>query len=178
MPHFPCYTLIISILFLTFSCSPEDSLPEEKTASEKLDQHLHLFFQEWQEQNERFKINLSDINIVFSENNQTDGNLSAQTEFPFNWTEFQYQEESDFAQGYDCVIQVASNISILHNYSDGNWSFTAARQSDFNATLVEVADDYSRIIADAWVKRLPETRAFSDKERLFQKTPTKMYRLP
>jgi hypothetical protein len=178
MPHFPYNTLLISFLFLTFSCTPEDSLPAEKTPSEKLDQHLHLFFQEWQEQNERFKIKLADININFSENNRTDGNLSAQTEFPFNWTEFQYQEESDFAQGYDCVIQVASNISILHNYSDGNWSFTAARQSDFNATLVEVADDYSRIIADAWVKRLPETRAFSDKERLFQKTPTKMYRLP
>ena len=178
MPYFACNPLLVATLLLTFSCSPEDSLPAEKTPSEKLDQHLHLFFQEWQEQNERFKINLADIDIVFSENNQTDGNLSAQTEFPFNWTEFQYQEESDFAQGYDCVIQVASNISILHNYSDGNWSFTAARQSDFNATLVEVADDYSRIIAGALVKRLPETRAFSDKERLFQKTPTKMYRLP
>ncbi|HAD21240.1 MAG TPA: hypothetical protein DCF87_03890 [Opitutae bacterium] len=178
MPQFACNTLLVTALLLTFSCSPEDPPPPEKTPAEKLDQHLDLFFQEWQEQNERFKINVAEIDIVFSENNQTDGNSSVQTQFPFNWTEFQYQEESDFAQGYDSIIQVASHISILHNYADGNWSFTSARQSDFNATLVDVADDYSRIIADAWVKRLPEARDFSDKEKLFQKTPTKMYRLP
>ncbi len=178
MPYFASNTLLVITLLLTFSCTPEAPHPTGKTLTEKLDQHLHLFFQEWQKQNQRFKINLADIDIVFSENNQTDGNSSAQTQFPFNWTEFQYQEESDFAQGYDCVIQVASHISILHNYAEGNWSFTSARQSDFNATLVEVADDYSRIIADAWVKRLPEVRDFSDKEKLFQKIPPRMYRLP
>ena len=177
MPYFACNTILLTLL-LSFSCTPEAPPPPEKTPNEKLDQHLNLFFQEWQEQNEHFKIKLADIDFVFSENNQTDGNLSAQIQFPFNWTEFQYQEESDFAQGYDCVIQVGSQISILHNYADGNWSFKSARQSDFNATLVEVVDDYSRIIADAWVKRLPEARDFSDKEKLFQKIPPRMYRLP
>ena len=33
--------------------------------------------------------------------------------FPFNWTEYLYQEESDFAQGYDTILQVGSKISLF-----------------------------------------------------------------
>lgn len=165
---------ILCLLF--FSCSPE--VPEEKTPAEKLDVFLDGFSNEWYALNDRFHIKPEDMNITLHDDNQSGTDLIASLNFPLNWTEFQYQEESDFAQGYDCVIQVGSQISILHNYADGNWSFKSARQSDFNATLVEVVDDYSRIIADAWVKRLPEARDFSDKEKLFQKIPPRMYRLP
>ena len=85
--------------------------------------------------------------------------------------EFQYQEESDFAQGYDAIIQVKSNVLITHKYVDGNWTFLSAEQTDFNTTLIEVADDYSKIIADAWIRRLPSRKEFTDQKDLFSKIP-------
>ena len=60
-------------------------------------------------------------------------------------------------------------LSLDFKYIDGNWSFSNARQFDYNATLVEVADDYSRVIANAWIKRLPKGVEFSEKEKLLRK---------
>ena len=63
------------------------------------------------------------MNITLNDDNQSGTDLIASLNFPLNWTEFQYQEESDFAQGYDAIIQVKSNVLITHKYVDGNWTF-------------------------------------------------------
>ena len=165
-----------SVLIFLISCTKEKVL--EKNPSEKLEDYLNSFLKEWQSQNERFQLKLSDMKVVLADENTTDHNLTAVINFPFNWTEFQYQEESDFAQGYDAVIQISSNISITHQFYDGNWSFASASQSDFNATLIDVADDYSKIIADAWLKRLPKQRNFSEPEKLFERIPPRIHQLP
>ena len=72
--------------------------------------------------------------------------------------------------GYDAIIQVKSNVLVTHKYVDGNWTFISAEQTDFNTTLIEVADDYSKIIADAWIRRLPSRKEFTDQKDLFPKS--------
>ena len=79
-------------------------------------------------------------------------------------------EESDFAQGYDVTIQVKSTVEVTHEYNDGNWSFASARQYDFNTTMIEHADDYSKIIGNAWIKRLPVEKPFTEAD-LFKRIP-------
>lgn len=165
-------------VLLILSCTQQAPVPAEKTPSQKLDDHLKLFFQKWENNNDRFRGKLVDMNVTISQNNQSGDSLIAKIIFPFNWTEYLYQEESDFAQGYDTILQVGSKISIIHEYDDGNWSYTSAIQSDFNSTIVEVADDYSKTIADAWVRRLPKERDFAEPEKLFHKIPPKQYQLP
>ena len=172
------FILTCSAVFLISSCTQQTPVPTEKTPSQKFNDHLDLFFQEWENNNDRFRGKLVDMNVTFSENNQSNDSLTAKIVFPFNWTEYLYQEESDFAQGYDTILQVGSKISIIYDYHDGNWSYVYATQSDFNSTLVDVADDYSKTIADAWVRRLPGERNFAEKEKLFHKIPPKQYQLP
>ena len=175
--YFPCmpfsriqdFSISSVLCLLFFSCSPQ--VPEEKTPAEKLDVFLGDFSNEWYALNDRFHIKLEDMNITLNDDNQSGTDLIASLNFPLNWTEFQYQEESDFAQGYDAIIQVKSNILITHKYVDGNWTFLSAEQTDFNTTLIEVADDYSKIIADAWIRRLPSRKEFTDQKDLFSKIP-------
>ena len=152
------------------SCTQQAPVPVEKTPSQKLEDHLELFFQKWENDNDRFRGKLVDMNVTISENNQSGKSLTAKIVFPFNWTEYLYQEESDFAQGSDTILQVGSKISIIHDYHDGNWSYTSAIQSDFNSTIVEVADDYSKTIADAWVEGFPKKETLLNRKS-FSKIP-------
>ena len=41
-------------------------------------------------------IKLEDMNITLNDDNQSGTDLIASLNFPLNWTEFQYREESDF----------------------------------------------------------------------------------
>jgi hypothetical protein len=157
------------IFSFLLSCS-QPTLPE-KSLEQKLEAHLEQFSKDWQNENNRFFMDLNKLSVQFNDQNSSIGNAIATYSFPVNWTEFQYQEESDFAQGYDAVIQVQSNVFVEHSYQDGNWTFTSAKQLDFNTTIIEVADDYSKIIADAWIKRLPKEKVFTKKLKLFSKIP-------
>ena len=166
--------VLFSIYFLFWaSCSELD--PPKKTTSQKFDEYLEKFKKDWVNQNNRFQIEIGDMNVSTSEESLSGKDFLATIQFPFNWTEFQYQEESDFAQGYDSIIQVHTKLSLDFKYIDGNWSFSNARQFDYNATLVEVADDYSRVIANAWIKRLPKEREFFEKEKLFEEIPPRQF---
>ena len=79
-------------------------------------------------------------------------------------------EESDFAQGYEVTIQVKSKVEVIHQYEDGNWTFASARQYDFNSTMIEHVDDYSKVIGNAWIRRLPEEKSFTV-EDLYKRIP-------
>ena len=147
------FILTCSAVFLISSCTQQTPVPTEKTPSQKFNDHLDLFFQEWENNNDRFRGKLVDMNVTFSENNQSNDRLTADC-FPSIGPNICIRKNR-FAQGYDTILQVGSKISIIYDYHDGNWSYVYATQSDFNSTLVDVADDYSKTIADAWVRRLP-----------------------
>ena len=169
------YTFVLFSIYCLFWTSCSEPEKAQKTPTQKFDEYIERFKADWQNENNRFQIEMGDMNVSTSEGNHSSKGLVATIQFPFNWTEFQYQEESDFAQGYDSIIQVHSKLSLYYQYMDGNWSFSHARQFDYNATLVEVADDYSRVIANAWIKRLPEERKFSEKEKLFAEIPPRQF---
>lgn len=169
------YTNVLFSIYLLFWASCSELEKPKKTTSQKFDEYLEEFKKDWVNQNNRFQIEIGDINVSTSEGNLSDKDVLATIQFPFNWTEFQYQEESDFAQGYDSIIQVHTKLSLNFKYMDGNWSFSHARQFDYNAMLVEVADDYSMVIANAWIKRLPKERKFSEKEKLFEEIPPRQF---
>ena len=79
------------------SCTKEKKL--EKTPSEKLEDYLSSFIKEWQSQNERFQLKLSDMNVVLADKNTTDHNLTAVINFPLTGQNFNIRG-IDFAQGY------------------------------------------------------------------------------
>ena len=168
-PKFKLFQSQSAICLLFFSCSPQ--VPKKRLPPRNLIFFWKIFSNEWYALNDRFHIKLEDMNITLNDDNQSGTDLIASLNFPLNWTEFQYQEESDFAQGYDAIIQVKSNVLVTHKYVDGNWTFLSAEQTDFNTTLIEVADDYSKIIADAWIRRLPSRKEFTDQKDLFSKSP-------
>ena len=158
--------LFLSPLFW-ICCSIQEPV---QTPQQKFDAYLNDFLKSWNKENQLFNKKSGDLKVEIIEKNATTQSYSANLSFPLNWTEFQYVEESDFAQGYDVTIQVSSTVEVTHEYSDGNWTFASARQYDFNTTMIEHADDYSKIIGDAWIKRLPEERPFSQAE-LFKRIP-------
>lgn len=163
--HIKLFILIIPLILVC--CTRE--IPE-LSPKEKFQIYLNDFLDSWHQANPLFKKSAEDLVIKVIEENATTQTYSANVIFPLNWTEFQYQEESDFAQGYDAIIQIKSLIEVRHNYSDGNWSFAAARQFDFNTTMIEHANDYSKIIGNEWIKRLPVEKPFTQKE-LFKRIP-------
>jgi hypothetical protein len=156
---------LISLLLLCCTREIPELSPEEK-----FEIYLKDFFNSWSEENPLFTKSDEELEIEMVEKNASSPTYSAHVVFPFNWTEFLYQEESDFAQGYETTIQIKSQIEVTHSFKDGNWSFDSARQYDFNSTMIEHADNYSKIIGDAWIKRLPAEKPFIQKE-LFKRIP-------
>ena len=142
----------------------------ELSPREKFNIYLDKFLSSWNETNPLFNKSAKDLEIEIIEKNASAQLYFASFSFPLNWTEFQYVEESDFAQGYDVTIQVKSTVEVTHEYNDGNWSFASARQYDFNTTMIEHADDYSKIIGNAWIKRLPVEKPFTEAD-LFKRIP-------
>ena len=59
--------------------------------------------------------------------------------------------------------------------NDGNWSFASARQYECNTTMIEHADDYSKIIGNAWIKRLPVEKPFTEGELFKESLQTRKF---
>ena len=158
---------IFSIFTMLVCCTQQ---APELSPREKFNTYLDQFLSSWNETNPLFNKSAKDLEVEIIEKNASAQLYSASFSFPLNWTEFQYVEESDFAQGYDVTIQVKSTVEVTHEYNDGNWSFASARQYDFNTTMIEHADDYSKIIGNAWIKRLPVEKPFTEAD-LFKRIP-------
>jgi hypothetical protein len=160
-----------ALFFISFTflvCCTQQ--PTELSPKEKFETYHKNFLSSWSEANPVFESSSEDLQIEIIEKNASAQLYSAILSFPLNWTEIQYMEESDFAQGYEVTIQVRSKIEVIHEYKDGNWTFASARQYDFNSTMIENADDYSKVIGNAWIKRLPVEKPFTQKE-LFKRIP-------
>ena len=70
------FCLYVSIMHTASSGScRKDTVP-------KLDDHLELFFQKWENDNDRFRGKLVDMNVTISENNQSGKSLTAKIVFP------------------------------------------------------------------------------------------------
>ena len=170
--------LILPILFV--SCGKQEA---PLTPEQKFKGYFDEFLNEWREANPFFDINASSLNPIVSntelnehngsELNSSVSQLVANFSMPVHWTEFQFVEDSEFAQGYDVMIQIQSTLEVKHRFSDGNWTFDSARQFDFNATIIDFADDYSEMIGKAWIKRLPEEKNFPETSKLFKGIPPK-----
>ena len=167
----PKQLLLLSCLITFFSlllgCTQQ---APELSPKEKFEIYHKNFLNSWTKANPLFQSSSEELQIEVIEKNATALLYSASLSFPLNWTEVQYMEESDFAQGYEVTIQVRSKVEVMHEYKDGNWTFASARQYDFNSTMIENADDYSRVIGNAWIKRLPVEKPFTQKE-LFKRIP-------
>lgn len=142
----------------------------ELSPEEKFEVYHKQFLSSWTEANPLFQGSSDELEIKIVEKNATAQLYSANLSFPLNWTEIQFMEESDFAQGYEVTIQVKSKVEVIHEYEDGNWTFASARQYDFNSTMIEHVDDYSKVIGNAWIRRLPEEKTFT-KEDLYKRIP-------
>ncbi len=160
-------TFFLIIPLFLFCCTQE--IPE-LSPKEKFHIYADQFLTSWNEENPLFKKSANELEIEIIEKNASAQLYSANMKFPLNWTEFQYKEESDFAQGYDVTIQVRSQVEVSHHFNDGNWSFATARQYDYNTTMIEHADAYSKVIGNAWIKRLPVEKPFTQEE-LFKRIP-------
>ena len=154
--------------FMLMVCCTQQ--PTELSPEEKFEVYHKQFLSSWTETNQLFQGSSDELEIKIIEKNATAQLYSASLSFPLNWTEVQYMEESDFAQGYEVTIQVRSKVEVMHDYKDGNWTFASARQYDFNSTMIEHEDDYSKVIGNAWIKRLPVEKPFTQKE-LFKRIP-------
>ena len=164
-------SLLLSCLITFFSlflCCTQQ--PAELSPKEKFEKYHKNFLSSWSEANPVFASSSEDLQVEIIEKNASAQLYSANLSFPLNWTEIQYMEESDFAQGYEVTIQVRSKVEVIHEYKDGNWTFASARQYDFNSTMIENADDYSKVIGNAWIKRLPVEKPFTQ-EDLFKRIP-------
>lgn len=170
-PFFLQASLFAVFLFL-FSCTQQ---PQELTPKEKFEAYHQNFLRSWTEANPLFQSSSQELQIEIIEKNATALEYSANLFFPLNWTEFQYMEESDFAQGYEFTIQMRSRVEVIHEYRDGNWTFASARQYDFNSTMIEHLDDYSETIGNAWMKRLPTEKTFEQKELFIRIPPNRDY---
>ena len=144
-------TFILSdyLFSLLLSCTQQ---APELSPKEKFEIYHKNFLNSWTEANPLFQSSSEELQIEVVEKNATAQLYSASLSFPLNWTEVQYMEESDFAQGYEVTIQVRSKVEVMHEYKDGNWTFAYARQYDYNTTMIEHVDDYSKIIGDAWIR--------------------------
>ena len=82
-------------------------------------------------------------------------------------------EESDFAK-----LQRSYHSGKIEwkSFMNMRMNWTSARQYDFNSTMIEYADDFSKTIGNAWIKRLPKEKLFA-KENLLQETRTSLPKL-
>ena len=160
-----------ALFFISFTfllCCTQQ--PAELSPKEKFEIYHKNFLNSWTKANPLFQSSSEELQIEVIEKNATAQLYSASLSFPLNWTEVQYMEESDFAQGYEVTIQVRSKVQVMHEYKDGNWTFAYARQYDYNTTMIEHVDDYSKIIGDAWIRRLPVEKPFTQTD-LFKRIP-------
>lgn len=160
-----------ALFFISFTfllCCTQQ--PAELSPKEKFEIYHKNFLNSWTKANPLFQSSSEELQIEVIEKNATAQLYSASLSFPLNWTEVQYMEESDFAQGYEVTIQVRSKVEVMHEYKDGNWTFAYARQYDYNTTMIEHVDDYSKIIGDAWIRRLPVEKPFTQTD-LFKRIP-------
>ena len=160
--------IFLSPFFIGMVCCSQQ--PTELSPAEKFEAYHQQFLSSWSEANPLFQGSSDELEIKIVEKNATAQLYLANLSFPLNWTEIQYMEESDFAQGYEVIIQVKSKVEVIHEYEDGNWTFASARQYDFNSTMIEYADDFSKTIGNAWIKRLPKEKLFT-KENLYKRVP-------
>ncbi len=152
-----------------------NTVPPPSSPAEEYPDFLASFLKDWGESNELFFMKPEEVDFNLAESNGSAEELISSFNFPMNWTEIQYREETEFSQEYDVTIKVRSQVEVRHLYKEGLWRFDSGRHYDFNATIVKSYSEYSTTIGKAWIGRLPKEMIFEEAEKLFRKVPPPRY---